>query len=88
MQKPKIVLVEWEDACSLDSEAWADAEPVTKYTPLTMSSVGYVLYDGPEGLILTSTFSESCFAPRDQIPRGMIRSITLLKEAESKKNKK
>jgi hypothetical protein len=53
---PKLVLVEWEDACSLDQgETWVDrdknGEP--KWNPCVMRSVGYVLYDGPEGVILT-----------------------------------
>lgn len=71
----KMHLIEWEDARVLDDSHWVGVTETSTYTPLIMKTLGYLLYDGPEGVIVTSTISDNCFATRDQIPRGMIRSI-------------
>jgi hypothetical protein len=75
---PPLVLVQWEDATLLDLEPWAVNKDHT-YSPKLFTSVGFLLYDGKEGLILTSAWSVDTVAARDQIPRGMIRSIKRLK---------
>lgn len=75
---PPLVQVLWEDACVLDMETWADNDPV-KYEPKLFTQVGYLLYEGKEGVILTAAWSADKVAPRDQIPAGMIRKITRLK---------
>jgi hypothetical protein len=49
----KAVYVEWEDACDLDTTPWSDIDDVD-YTPLLVTQVGLVVYDGPEGMILTN----------------------------------
>jgi len=41
--------------------------------------VGFVLHDGDDGMILTACWSPDKIAPRDQIPRGMIRKVTYLR---------
>jgi hypothetical protein len=44
-----------------------------------VSQIGYVLYDGPEGLVLTSSYiADGTVGCRTQIPRGMIRNITII----------
>lgn len=75
---PPLVMIEWEDACALDTETWADNGPV-KYEAKTFKQVGFLLYDGKEGIILTAAWSPDKVAPRDQIPRGMVRKITKLR---------
>jgi hypothetical protein len=75
---PPLVLVTWEDATLLDQTAWAENRD-HKYAPKLFISVGFLLYDGKEGIILTSAWSVDTVAARDQIPRGMIRSIKRLK---------
>lgn len=76
---PKLACVEWEDACCLDpDERWV-AHGEHRYTPLIVKTVGYLLYEGKEGVILTAAWSPECIGPRDQIPRGMVRRITYLK---------
>lgn len=75
---PQLVLVEWEDASVLDSAAWADNEN-HNYKPKHFFSIGFLLYDGKEGIILTSAWSQETVAARDQIPRGMIRKVKKLK---------
>lgn len=76
---PPLAMIEWEDATLVDNMgAWADNEPV-KYTPKMFIQVGFILYDGVEGVILTSAWSPDKVAARDQIPRGMIRKLTYIK---------
>lgn len=75
---PPLAVIEWEDASLLDVETWVDNEPV-KYEPKMFVQVGFVLYDGDEGVILTAAWSPDKIAPRDQIPRGMIRKMTYLR---------
>jgi hypothetical protein len=52
------------------------------------TTVGFVCYDGPEGLILTDTWGDGQIGPRDQIPRGMIREIQVLTPAPAGQTKK
>lgn len=80
--RPALVLVEWEDAQGLDTGSWAHEDDDQKYEPLIMHSVGFVLFDGDPGIILTATYSTACIAPRDQIPRGMIRKVTVLRKQQ------
>jgi hypothetical protein len=75
---PPLVLVQWEDATLLDHGAWAENKD-HKYAPKLFISVGFLLYEGKEGVILTSAWSVDTVATRDQIPKGMIRSIKRLK---------
>lgn len=75
---PPLVLVEWEDATVLDDAAWCD-KTEHHYKPKHFISVGFLLYDGKEGVILTSAWSQDMVAARDQIPRGMVRKVKKLK---------
>lgn len=76
---PPLVEVEWEDACCLDpNERWVD-HGANKYVPLIVKSIGYLLYSGKEGIILTAAWSPDCTGPRDQIPQGMVRKVRKLK---------
>jgi hypothetical protein len=80
----KPVYVIWEDASELDVTAWAAHDEGFIYTPVLCTQVGFVLYDGPEGIILTEAFtSNGEVARRNQIPRGMIRRIEWLTEPSS-----
>ena len=78
MKLPPLVMVEWEDATSKDDSAWAENKDHT-YEPHIFQTVGFLLHDGPEGVILTGSWSEKLVASRDQIPRGMVRKIKKLK---------
>jgi|GEM_PF-2037220 hypothetical protein len=79
MTSPPLVEVTWEDACCLDpNQRWVDHDKHT-YVPLIVKSVGYLLYDGKEGVIIAAAWSPDCTGPRDQIPRGMVRQVRKLK---------
>ena len=88
----KLVIVKWEDACDVDADVWVVHDNDTfEYTPCMVFTIGVVLYDGPEGMILTSSVIEDgTVGRRFQIPRGMIREveeITERKEDAVKKGK-
>jgi hypothetical protein len=74
----RLAVVEWEDACEIDSTPWEFEPEEHTYTPYIVTQVGYVCYDGPEGIILTSAYGSGQLARRNQIPRGMIRNTTYL----------
>jgi hypothetical protein len=51
-------------------------------------TVGFLLHDGPDGLTLTSSWSEDLVSGRQCIPRGMVHSVTLLEPVKSKRTKR
>lgn len=69
------VVVVWEDACDLDSTPWNEHDDSFNYEPVLVTQVGYILYDGPEGIVLTNAYYEETVGTRSQIPRGMIREV-------------
>lgn len=80
--RPPLVLVIWEDATELDSSAWVyDAKHDYKTDEAVMHSVGFLLHESKKGVVLTPAWCEdgAQVGRRDQIPRGMIRSIVRLK---------
>ncbi len=80
----KLVYVVWEDATELDVTAWAEHEDDFEYTPVYCKQVGFLLYDGPEGIVVTNgVIEDGTVARRNQIPRGMIRRIEWLTEPNS-----
>lgn len=75
---PPMVLVVWEDAKVVDDGAtWAENKPVA-YRPHVFHQVGFLVSDTAAGVILTAAWHPEMVAARDQIPRGMIRSMTVL----------
>lgn len=78
---PELVVVTWEDAKEEGDAAWNDADAIPDYEPLLCYTTGWLLHQDARGVILTGTLQENCTARCDQIPRGMIRSITVLREA-------
>jgi hypothetical protein len=73
-----IVAVTWEDATLLDSGTWAEKPETHEYKPVIFRQVGFLLSDTPSGIILTCTMGDDQMAPRTQIPRGMVRAVTVL----------
>lgn len=79
MSAPPIVCVTWEDARTIDAGPWTDNAP-TKFKPHIVQQVGYLMQQSDEGIILTQAWHPEIIAARDQIPAGMIRSVTFLTE--------
>jgi hypothetical protein len=77
----KLAYIVWEDASELDSTAWADHPEEFIYEPVMCKQVGFILYDGEEGVVITEAVtSNGEVARRNQIPRGMIRRVEWLTE--------
>ena len=76
-----LVYVVWEDATELDATPWSEHEEKFVYKPVICHQVGFVLYDGPEGLVITDGVIEGgTVARRNQIPRSMIKKVIQLKK--------
>lgn len=75
---PPVVMVEWEDAKVLDSGPWAETDQEHTYKKHIVHQVGFLLAHTEDGLILTQSWHPELVAARDQIPLGMVRSITPL----------
>jgi hypothetical protein len=86
MMPPPIVLCVWEDAKTLDSGAWAENSPA-EFRPHLVSQVGYLVHQSDQGIILTQAWHPELIAARDQIPAGMIRSVTFLTERPSNRKR-
>lgn len=75
----KLAYVEWEDAAELDDTPWVFHDEPFVYEPIIAHQVGFVVYDGPEGMVLTSSYiGDGTIGSRSQIPRGMIRNVTII----------
>lgn len=82
MDTPPLVLIVWEDAAVIDSGAWAENKDHT-YRPHLVHQVGFLLAHTQEGLLLTQSWHPDTVAARDQIPLGMVRSMTMLEPAKA-----
>jgi hypothetical protein len=76
MKSPKLVLVEWIDACHAPS-GWLFGElPQVDFKPVY--SVGFLIEKRTEGILLAQTWFEGDCANIIAIPRGMIKKTTVL----------
>lgn len=56
-KRPRPALVYWIDACDAPTE-WADAAKVAASRPVRCQSVGFVLVDDDERVVLTTSVTE------------------------------
>jgi hypothetical protein len=84
---PPLVLVVWEDAKTIDSGPWAE-NTHTDYKPHLFQQAGFLLSSTEGGVILTQAWHPETVGARDQIPIGMIRSITPLVPQEPPKRRR
>ena len=78
MTPPPLVLVQWEDALVRGDTTWVSSKDLEGYKPQIFYSVGFLITDCDEGVVLTPAWSPDMVAAGEQIPRGMIRSVTPL----------
>jgi hypothetical protein len=74
---PPLVLVIWEDAKTIDAGAWAENKD-HNYQAHLVHQVGFLLAHTEAGVILTAAWHPDLVGARDQVPLGMVRSITPL----------
>ena len=84
---PPLVLVVWEDAKVIDGGTWTDSKD-HEYKPHLFHQVGFLLSQSDKGIVLTQAWHPESVAARDQIPLGMIRSMTLLQPAPEPKRRR
>ena len=79
MQEWQSVLVEWVDITSHDG-AWLDLKEAEEYAPTPMKTIGFLLKEEPDYIIVVSTASEimDSVGSTNAIPRGCIKKITRL----------
>lgn len=78
---PRPVCVVWEDIKVVDSSTWVhheDVEADFKWKPFLVKTLAFLIFDGPEGIVLSSDWSTELIGPRVQIPRGCIREMHFL----------
>lgn len=71
----EIVLVEWDDAHM--EGWWIDGVPEAP-TPTLVQSVGWLAHKTRKHLVLVQSMSDGQHGNRLQIPRGMVKSMTVL----------
>ena len=81
MQAPPVVAIVWEDAKQIDGGPWAE-NAKHDYQSHLVHQVGFLLAHTDQGVILTQAWHPDLVAARDQIPLGMIRSMTVLEPAK------
>jgi len=81
-RKPKykfqVVEIVWDDASSLD-HGWVDPEEEHP-TPQLVTTIGFLVHESPEYLVLASTTDGTWVNSRFQIPVPMIKSKKVLFE--------
>ena len=87
MTTPTIVAVTWEDAHDPDVSPWVDNSNHAYFKKMFIT-VGFLLYDGTDGITLSNTYSEDMVAARNFIPRGMVHSVIPLTELKTKRTRK
>lgn len=71
----------WEDAAVRDDGPWTENTDHT-YKHHIVHQVGFLLAQTDDGIIMSHAWHPDTVAARDQIPRGMIRSMTVLTAAK------
>jgi hypothetical protein len=87
MNPPPLVLVVWEDAKQIDAGPWAENKD-HDYKAHLVHQVGFLLAHTEDGVILTQAWHPELVGARDQVPIGMIRSITPLQPMSAPKRKR
>jgi len=76
-----LVIVDWLDITSHDG-AWLDIEEAKKYVPSRMRTVGFLLKEEPDYIVVVSTVSDDLdtVGSANAIPRGCLISISPLQQ--------
>jgi hypothetical protein len=78
-----LVEVRWDDAASLD-HGWVDPGE-EKPAPQIATTVGFLVTDTPDYVVIASTTDGTWVNGRFQIPRGMVKAIKPLRKKRASK---
>jgi hypothetical protein len=70
-----VVEVLWHDATSVWAEDWGSADDVVRAKPSPTVSVGYLVKDAADHLVLVGMANEDHYGHGLVIPRGMIKDV-------------
>lgn len=77
MLKYPIVLIEWEDADT--DHGWEELED-SDFSPTLASTVGFLIKEDDAAVSIASTYSGSSTNNRMRIPKGMIKTMKVIKK--------
>ena len=77
MKKHPVVLIDWIDA--KQGGDWAVQDDVDKMKPEPSKSVGFLVRDDDEAVVVAQTQNTDHLGDCLIIPRGMVRRVTVLK---------
>lgn len=80
--KARIVEVLWHDATGVWAEEWGDVTDIEKAQPAKTVTVGYLMKDADDHLVLASMCNDSHVGLGLVIPKGMVVQIRLLDGGE------
>lgn len=75
--KYPLVEIRWDDAASLE-HGWVDPE-AEKPVAQMVTTVGFLIADAPDYVVIASTTDGTWVNGRFQIPRGMVKKIKPLR---------
>lgn len=78
---PKLVEVAWFDAECTNNSGWEDPEELQKWAsapPPLMYSVGFLIVDAEDYIVLLDTIGPNEVGTANKIPRGMISYVSRL----------
>lgn len=76
MKSPKLVLVQWVDACHAPSGWLFGTEPQVDFDPVY--TAGFLMSESKKGITVAQTWFDGDCANIIAIPRGMIVKMTVL----------
>jgi hypothetical protein len=76
MKSPKLVLVEWIDACHAPSGWCFGEQPQVDFDPVY--TAGFLMSESKKGITVAQTWFENDCANIIAIPKGMIVKLTIL----------
>lgn len=71
-----VVIVTWVDAAT--DNGWTDTDEAHDFVPPECMTVGYLVADKPDHLVLAQTHGGNEMGNRWVIPRGMIKAVRTL----------
>lgn len=76
MKSPKLVLVEWIDACHAPSGWQFGNPPQVDFEPVY--TTGFLMQKHKRGVVIAQTWFDGDYANVIAIPKGMIKKMTVL----------
>lgn len=88
LPEAQLVVVDWDDAWGDPAEPISIKDAAHTSKPMLISTIGWLLYDGEEGVQIASEYcDDDTFRGRSFIPRGMVRNVVPFKLTKPRRPK-